>query len=180
MNGRPSCLVIGGLPGSGKTRLALHLAARIAARDQPVLVAHTDILKISLRPFEPALKGPAYQGNPLEKAARVRPYLQAQADKAEREGYLLILEGTLTLGFAPPGGLPVQLRLAEEERRARLAAKHPSARLDLQTGSLQAYHHALLAQTPPACLILDAGAPVETLATRIEQALAMPLASASG
>src|SRR3712207_4993039 len=85
-----------GLPGCGKTRVAIELAALLAARDRPVLLLHTDLLKVTLRAVDPGMpRGSAVRGDLEAKLARVEPVLGAHVEKAERDGYDLIVEGAL-------------------------------------------------------------------------------------
>ena len=150
-----------GLPGVGKTRLALSLASAWP-RPRPVLLLHTDLLKVTARELgADGLRGPGW-ADP-QKAARAQPLLSAHARKAKRDGYDLIVEGTLALGFHPPGGRVVVLALDEARRTQRIAQKHLSARASLEAGSVSAYAEALAAWAPPGALRLDASAPVEAL-----------------
>lgn len=156
-----SILTLIGLPGVGKTRTALALAA---AWPRPVLVLHTDVLKVTARHLGvSALRGAGW-ADP-ERARAATPLLVAHADKAARDGYDLIVEGTLAQHFAHPRSTTVWLRLDEPTRLARVARKHPSARDALEGASLDAYRRAL-AQRSGAVVCVDAGASVaETCAS---------------
>jgi len=161
-------IALTGLPGTGKTRLALELATQLMAAAQPALVLHTDILKVTLRELFPqALAGAGYSGNFLQKVSLVRPFLLAQSEKADRDGYMLIIEGTLALGFHPPTGWLIRLQLSEDDRQHRIHQKHASAQQTLQMTSLQAYQQALDATTTPATWQLEANQPATILATQI-------------
>lgn len=170
-----STVVITGLPGTGKTHLALSLGATLAAQEVPPLVLHTDILKVTLRTLakqagtSTVLSGPGYSGDFHAKAAAIRPVLAAHASKARRDGYLLIVEGTLALGFHPPESLPVLLTLSDAERMARIAQKHDSARESLAESSLTAYAKALNAAASVDTLRLDASRSVAVLVGEIQQ-----------
>lgn len=125
--------VILGLPGSGKSRLAIALANALWEAGRPAYVLHTDLLKVNLRQCFPGdLRGPGYAGDFRGKCARVRSFLESQSVKARRDGYALIVEGTLALEWAPEAGLRVILEIDEAERHRRIAAKHRSARLALE------------------------------------------------
>lgn len=157
--------VLTGLPGAGKTRLALALASALADRGRPALVLHTDVLKVTLRAAGIALDGPGWVDT-VAKQAIVRPWLAAQAEKAARDGYELVIEGTLAIGFAPEGARTIRLDVDPAERHRRIAAKHPSARRSLASADLTGYAR-LLHELPPGALVLDGGRPLPTLIERI-------------
>lgn len=159
-------LVLIGLPGVGKTRLALALGARWATT-RPTLVLHTDLLKVTLRSAGvDGLRGPGW-ADP-DKALRVHPWLTAQAQKADREGYDLIIEGTLALGFEWPGGRVVRLELDEAERVRRITTKHASARAALAGATLAAYRTALRTRATEDVVVLDAQASVARLVEQLD------------
>lgn len=159
-------LTLIGLPGVGKTRTALTLAAMWP---RPVLVLHTDLLKVTARRLGvDALRGAGWADPARARAAQ--PLLQAHADKAARDGYDLIIEGTLALGFAHPQSATVCLVLDEGARRARVSQKHPSAREALEGASLARYRQAL-ASAGAVCL--GAGAPPADLAAQLCEMLGM-------
>lgn len=156
-------VVIIGMPGVGKTRLALALSADWSA-SVPCLVLHTDLLKVTLRHQDvPDLRGPVWQ-DPA-RIYRVAPVLRAHADKARRDGYHLIIEGTLALAVA--ADRVIRLNLPEAIRQQRITAKHPSAAASLASADLTTYREALQAHTPPDALWLDARLPILALVSRI-------------
>jgi len=170
-----SCLVITGMPGTGKTTVALALAARMMKQGSAALALHTDLLKVTLRSLFPGeFKGPAYAGDFVEAINRLRPLLEAQVAKAAQDGYLLIVEGTLALGFSPAGGLKVLLELEHSERRRRIARKHPVAQAALARSSLERYQKALAASIAPDTLRLDATLPLPLILDQIETRLRSP------
>lgn len=162
------CLAIAGLPGTGKTHLATALSLALQTRGAASLLLHTDLLKVALRPLHPLLAGPGYRGDLAAKLACLRPYLATQAAKADRDGYWLVVEGTLALGFQPPCGGSICLELADAERQRRIACKPTSARASLATADLAAYARLLRQQTPPAALHLDAA---QLLSAQVEAIL---------
>lgn len=159
-------IVITGMPGTGKTHLAMGLGAALMEAGLAVLVLHTDILKVTLRQLHDGLKGPGYSGNFRAKANLMRPFLEAQVAKADRDGYILIVEGTLALGFCPPG-LHLLLELASSEWKRRLSRKHPSAKRAIASSKLDAYRQALQESVTPATLRLDASLSVDSLVASI-------------
>ncbi|MEZ5582682.1 MAG: hypothetical protein R3F37_07850 [Candidatus Competibacteraceae bacterium] len=164
-----------GLPGSGKSRLALATAEALCQADLPAFVLHTDLLKISLRKWFPdELKGPGYNGDFRAKCERMRPFLEAQADKARRDGYRLIVEGTLALNFVPEPGLRVILEIGEKERLHRISLKHRSARMALDSANftdLSDYAKALDDIDGPDVLRVDAHAPLVDLVRQLAAAV---------
>ncbi len=160
-------VVVTGLPGAGKTRLALGLAAELAARDVPALVVHTDVEKVTARVLvADAPQGSGYEGDFREKARRLRPVLEAQAEKAVREGYQAVIEGTLALGFTWPAARHLHLEISEEARRRRVARKHTSAADAADGADLAAYAAALEEALPPDAIRLDAEGPAEAIVAR--------------
>ncbi len=155
-----TCIAIAGLPGTGKTHLATALSLALQTEGCASLLLHTDVLKVTLRQFGLPLQGPGYQGDLVAKLAAVRPYLAAQAAKAQRDRYWLVLEGTLALGFQPPQGLSICLHLGEPERQQRLARKPPAAQASLAAADLTAYRRHLQQHTPATALHLDAAQPL--------------------
>jgi uridine kinase len=133
-------IILTGLPGTGKTALAMKLASALMAIDQSALILHTDILKIELRKRYPlAFRGPGYSGNVKNKLRLIQPYLQTQCEKAEKENYYLIIEGTLALGFSHKNSISILLELPEDQRNIRLHKKHESAIKVLYGNTLDAY-----------------------------------------
>lgn len=134
------CVVLSGMPGTGKTAIAI---AQVAiTQGKAALVLHTDLLKHWLRAEDPqAMAGPGYGGNFLLKAAIARPWLQRQAAKADRDGEWLIVEGTLAANFFPHGGFHMRLHLPDPNRQHRLQRKPVPAQRSLQTHDLVPYRN---------------------------------------
>ncbi|MGF1527764.1 MAG: AAA family ATPase [Candidatus Competibacterales bacterium] len=171
-------IVIVGLPGAGKTHLALALGKALLDRGWPALVLHTDLLKVWVRSrswwLRWRLGGPGYAGEVKAKADRLVPHLNRQAAKARRDGYWLVVEGTLAWTFAPPGALRVLLTLADDQRWGRIATKHPAARRTLEAVGevgLEAYRRALWGLDCRQWLCLDASAPLDATVARVLAAL---------
>ncbi len=163
-----SAIVITGLPGTGKTRLAMSLGVALMDAGSSALILHTDVLKVTLRQFYPReLAKAGYSGDFYAKVRLVRPFMEAQVAKAERDRYVIIIEGTLALGFCPPSALYLLLELSDEERQHRIDKKHPSARLELSGLSLEPYRQALETVDTSSLLRLDARLPVEVLVAQI-------------
>lgn len=164
-------IILTGLPGTGKTHLALHLGSTLLSRGIPTLVLHTDILKITLRQIDPhQLIGPGYATDHAHKLHQIRPYLTQQVKKADREGYLVIIEGTLACGFCPPRSLYVLLQLDEPTRNHRIQAKHGSARRALQQlddADLELYRQTLNAPAMADPLRLESHPSLDTLVAQI-------------
>ncbi|MEL6342833.1 MAG: zeta toxin family protein [Myxococcota bacterium] len=156
-----------GAPGSGKTRLALAFAAH-RAKTSPTLVLHTDLLKVTLRQMGvSALRGPGW-ADPA-RAMRARPLLAAHAEKADRDGYDLIIEGTLATGFDWPGAAYVVLEISSSTRTERIAQKHASAQAALCGVDLAGVEQALAAHAPPSATRLDAEASIVALVEQLER-----------
>ena len=172
--GEGRVVIMTGLPGTGKTRLALALAAALGARGLEAQVLHTDQVKLALRLAHPeALAGPGYAGDRPAKLARVAPVLAAAAAHARRAGTWLVIEGTLAAALpAAAADLAVALTLPEAERATRLAAKPARARQALAQADLAPFAAALAAWQRQAALALDArdepGALVAQLLARLE------------
>lgn len=164
-------IIITGLPGTGKTPLALQLGSTLLNHGIPALVLHTDILKITLRKIEPqSFKGPGYGSDHPHKLQQIQPYLTQQVNKADREGYVVIVEGTLACNFCPPDSLYILLELEESIREQRIRAKHPSAQRSLQQISpqeLDRYRQALEVPSIPYPLRLDTRQSLDTLVAQI-------------
>ena len=170
----PRVVTIVGMPGAGKTRLALGVGGALMARGESVLVLHTDLLKVTLRHVDARWpRGPAYQGDIAARCVSVRPILVAHALKAARDGYRLVVEGTLALGFCPADGLMLWLDLPECDRRERSEAKHPSAAAALRGADLAAYGVALDATTADAVRLDARQAPERLVAAAMEVACAV-------
>ena len=165
----PPCAIILGLPGSGKTRLAVGLALALQRAGEAAFVLHTDILKVTLRALECGPVGPTYTGNIHEKLRVTRPFLEAQCAKAESEGYRLVIEGTLALGFAPPRARIFVLEVDESTRLQRVKAKHQSAQEALAHADLADYTAALKAV--PGYTRLNANGSAEDLVSELMREL---------
>ncbi len=164
------CINLLGLSGTGKTRTALSLASLLMARGEAAVVLHTDLWKVTLRPDFPELRGPAYAGSVGEIRARakiVHPYLVAQADKANKDGYWLIVEGTLGLSLGLPQAVPIVLTLPESIRRHRVRQKPASARDRLVKSSLTNYRACLDALSVAQARCFDCTGRVESLSEAI-------------
>lgn len=166
----PAAIVILGLPGAGKTRLACGLAATLLDRDEATLVVHTDVLKVTARELDigarEALRGPGFAGDVMAKAARMHAMLATHVVKARRDGYSVVIEGTLALGFRAEDAVYVLLEVDEAERRRRVGRKHESAVRTLADCDLAPYAAALVQSLPPSTLRLDAALPPGTLVSR--------------
>jgi len=164
-----NAIIITGMPGTGKTYLAMNLGVALMKQGNSAIVLHTDLLKVTLRVFQTGLEGAGYSGNFWEKARLVRPFLEQQVNKAEKDGYILIIEGTLALGFSQENTTDILLELPEDVRRDRVKQKHNSAQKTLhqELKSLEQYRQALIASVSPKTLRLDATNSIEILVERI-------------
>lgn len=163
--------MITGLPAVGKTSLAIALAHDWLHQGWHPFILHTDILKVSLRFFLPELAGITDDASFQRKLQLLGPFLQAQWAKAEEDGYSLIIEGTLALGFQPPSALYVVLQLAEQARRKRIPTKHPAARANLERLTLNHYRQALQASITSHTLCLCGDRPLAENIRIINQTL---------
>ncbi len=156
-------IILTGLPGTGKTALAMKLGSALMAMDQSALILHTDILKIELRKKHPfAFRGPGYSGDIQKKLRLIQPYLQTQCEKAEKENYYLIIEGTLALGFSYKNSIRILLELPEDQRNIRLRKKHESAKKALYSNKLDAYQREIECHKKNST-ILDSSLPIDDL-----------------
>ena len=117
----PRVLVLVGQPGVGKSALAQAIATHRMAMGRPVFVMHVDLLRHTLRlaGFR-ALEGQVWDGDPVDQFKIIDPYLHQHADKARRDGYDLVIEGNLAIGFEAAERY-IQLQCDEAVRRDRIA-----------------------------------------------------------
>ena len=155
-------VAIDGLPGTGKTTFALHLAARRPG----TLVLHTDLLKVTLRGLGVYAAGPVWQGDVQARLRAAAPVLKAHVDKAQRDGYSLIVEGTLAL--ACPAPVRWRLEAPAAVRADRSRAKHPAAAAALAHADLDPLDREM-ARVPPD-RVFDAHRPMEALIGEAEAA----------
>ena len=134
----PRVLALVGLPGTGKTALALAICTHRMARGRPTFVLHVDLIKHTLRlaGFR-QLDGPIWKGDVAEKLRIVHPYLHQHADKARRDGYDLIIEGSLALGFLAADRY-IQLEAPHQVCDERIAKKHRAALTALESVDMEA------------------------------------------
>lgn len=133
-------IIIAGLPGTGKTHVSMKLASALMDRNIPALIIHTDVLKVTLRELYPCeMKGPGYKGNISRKIDLMADALAKQVLKAEKDGYNLIIEGTLSPGLIIQNSLYVLLEASEEERTRRISQKHKPATVELLNSSMDEY-----------------------------------------
>ena len=163
-------VVVVGLPGVGKTSLALGLAAAMADRHLPVLALHTDAIKVTARALDSgAPREPGWAD--AAGAIYINRLLAAQVDKAARDGYSLVIEGTMAHRFCPVGALRVELELDEVERLRRCAQKHEPAARALAAADLDDYRRWLEAGRGANTLALDANESRAALVSHCMRAL---------
>ncbi|MBH23198.1 MAG: hypothetical protein CMH57_01810 [Myxococcales bacterium] len=160
-----SILIITGMPGVGKTRLALALANRLMDLDRPTLVLHTDVLKITLRRMGlEGLTGATWRGDTALKLQRVRPILDRHVAKARRDGYHLIIEGSLALGYRPAGSIHALMELEEAARLRRVRARRTPESSD---DPLERYRKLLTEAVRSDTIHLNAAAPIDALVSAV-------------
>jgi Mrp family chromosome partitioning ATPase len=156
-----SVIVITGLPGTGKTELSFACAAAFMAAGVSTLVLHTDLLKVTTRALglgPPS--GPATGEDWAARAKVLRPLLEQHVRKAARDGYLLLIEGTLAAGCSDLAELCVLITLDEELRAQRLDRKPPVARAALAATDWRPLAQSLKQQTTQGSWLLDGALPV--------------------
>ena len=130
--GRPRVLVVGGLPGSGKTTLAKNLAGRLG-----MFHVSTDVVRKRLAGLEPTDSARAPYGTGIYDVASTRQTYRRLRRVAARwlaRGVSVILDGSfgdprqraLTRRLAHRAGADfhfVLVTCTDEERRSRLAAR---------------------------------------------------------
>lgn len=159
-------IVLLGLPGVGKSSLALAVASRWRSIGEPWFVLHTDLLKVTLRN--------CYPGRCLEPGYRLTAesqqiYSSCIAQhilKAKRDGYGLLVEGTAAI--TANSGLKVVLETDELTRRQRIEKKHGTAIEGLLNEDLSAYRDDLLGLSNR--LVLDNSGTLSSAMEALEKA----------
>lgn len=171
----PRVLALVGLPGTGKTALAQAIATSRMARGRPTLLLHADLIKHTLRlaGFR-QLEGPIWEGDATEKFRIIHPYLHQHADKARRDGYDLVIEGSLATGFQAADRY-IQLEASRSARSARIAKKHASAREALANVDMDALANLLEAHAVDYREVLTTEADISDLVLGIDSTWSPPL-----
>ena len=163
-------IVITGQPGAGKTNVAIALANRLQAQGENCFLLHTDILKVTLRQLGVQELQGISTGEDVDcRLQTIRPYLVRQYEKALHDGYHIIVEGTLAVGFAPSSsGLYLDLVASEQTCNQRIQKKHISARESLVSRhSFAQYQLVLEKYRPEKAIVLDAEKTIFSLVEQI-------------
>ena len=150
-------LVINGHPGVGKTTLATALVSEIQKRSTCLLV-HTDIIKIVLRQVGvKGLEGLSCLSTSAQKATLMAPFLHRQISKAQKDGYHLVIEGTLALGMSVSEiGYNIEIHVPPQVRMQRQSQKPVSTQKSLsQSYSFDVYDQILIQHRPQNTIIVD-------------------------
>ena len=150
-------LVVNGHPGAGKTTLATSLAVEIQKRSNCLLI-HTDIIKVVLRQLGvQGLEGLSCLSTAPQKSEIMAPFLHRQIIKAQKDGYHLIIEGTLALGLnVSDVGHNIEIQVPSKVRMRRQAQKPISTQKSLsQSYSFDIYEQILVQYRPKNTLLID-------------------------
>ena len=150
-------LVVNGHPGVGKTTLATSLAVEIQRKSNCLLI-HTDIIKVVLRQLGvQGLEGLSCLSTAPQKAEIMAPILHRQITKARKDGYHLIIEGTLALGLNVSDiGYNIEIQVPSKVRMQRQAQKPISTQKSLsQSYSFDIYEQILVRYRPENTLMID-------------------------
>ena len=164
-------LVINGHPGSGKTTIATALAAEIQKKSSCLLI-HTDTIKVVLRQLGvQGLEGLSCLSNAPQKAEVMAPFLRKQISKAQKDGYHVIIEGTLALGMnVSDFGYNIEIQVPSETRIFRQAQKPMSTQKSLsQSYSFDIYEKILIQYRPENTRIIDGTMELETIVHLLAQ-----------
>ena len=150
-------LVIHGHPGVGKTTLATALAAEVQ-KNSNCLLLHTDIIKVVLRQLNvQGLEGLSCLETAPQKAEIMAPFLHRQISKAKKDGYHLIIEGTLALGIHESDVVQnIEIRVPPEVRMIRQEKKPKSTQKSLSRFySFDTYEKILVQHRPENTRMID-------------------------
>ncbi|MAA78214.1 MAG: hypothetical protein CL916_03065 [Deltaproteobacteria bacterium] len=150
-------LVINGHPGCGKTTLATALTSEIQKKSNCLLI-HTDIIKVVLRQLGvQGLSGLSCLSTAAQKSKIMAPFLHKQISKAQKDGYHLIIEGTLALGLNVSDiGYNIEIHVPPEVRTCRQSQKPLSTQKSLsQNYSFEIYEHLIRKYRPSDTIIID-------------------------
>ena len=150
-------LVINGHPGSGKTTLATALATEIQKKSSCLLI-HTDIIKVVLRQVGiQGLEGLSCLSDAPQRANILAPFLYRQIAKAQKDGYHLIIEGTLALGLnVSDFGCNIEVQVPSNVRMHRQAQKPNVTQKSLSKSySFDIYEKILVQHRPEKTRMID-------------------------